>query len=194
MNSFNINFLTFFGIGNIKFGQNTFATVFTCLIFYFFINLNNQSFWFLLIVFFLSLFYSPFAIDKSIEYFDNNNPNQIVINKVLGLSLPLLCLSAVFQLQNLPDFMQNFLSIIWFYDEHTLITKFHATIYYKYLIIINFILFRFFCIFKPFQLSYIDKKKIFLGIIMNDLLAGLYCVLFPFILVVLKMLIFLVTI
>ena len=186
MNNLNLNLITFFGIGKIKFGQISFATVITCLIFYFTVNFYNQSFWILLFIFFIVLIYSPYAIVNSIEYFDNNNPREIVINKVLGISIPLLCLSATFQLPNLPESVQKTLSIMWFLDEHSSITKFHATIYYKYLIIVNFLLFRFFCIFKPFQISYVDKRKIFFGIIMNDLLAGLYCVFFPFMIIFFK--------
>ena len=44
--------------------------------------------------------------------------------------------------------------------------------------ILSFILFRFFDIVKPFPVSYFDKQhKNFFGIIMDDIMAGLYTML-----------------
>ena len=186
MNNFNLNFVTFFGVGNIKFAQITFSSALTCVIFYFLISYVPQSFWFLLIIFFLALIYSPHAINKTLEYFDNNYPKQIVINKMLGISIPLFVLSLAFQMPHLPKILQDVVTVIWFLDEHTMITKFYAILYYKYLIFVNFLLFRFFCIFRPFSISYVDKKRIFFGIILNDILAGIYCVFFPYALLLLN--------
>ena len=110
MNNFNLNFVTFFGVGNIKFAQITFSSALTCVIFYFLISYAPQSFWFLLIIFFLALIYSPHAINKTLEYFDNNDPKQIVINKMLGISIPLFVLSLAFQMPYLPKIYRN---LIW---------------------------------------------------------------------------------
>ena len=44
--------------------------------------------------------------------------------------------------------------------------------------LLSFILFRFFDIIKPFPVSYFDKQhKNFFGIIMDDIMAGLYTML-----------------
>ena len=149
MNKFNLNFVTFFGIGNIKFAPGTFASAVVCLLFYFLIKYIPHSFWFLLIIFFLTLIYAPFAINKTLENFNNESPDQIVnqetftdddpkqivIDKVLGMSIPLLFLSLAFQMPQIPNFLQNITSIVWFLDAHTMITKFYAIFYFEYIII-----------------------------------------------------------
>ena len=151
MNKFNLNFVTFFGIGNIKFAPGTFASAVVCLLFYFLIKYIPHSFWFLLIIFFLTLIYAPFAINKTLENFNNESPDQIVnqetftgddpkqivIDEVLGISIPLLFLSLAFQMPQIPNILQNITSIVWFLDVHTMITKFYAIFYFEYIIVIK---------------------------------------------------------
>ena len=133
MNNFNLNFVTFFGIGYIKFAPGTFASAVVCFLFYFLIIYVPYSFWLLLIIFFLILVYAPFAINKTLENFNNESPDQIVnqetftdddpkqivIDEVLGMSIPLLFLSLAFQMPQIPNILQNITSIIWFLDVHT---------------------------------------------------------------------------
>ena len=200
LNKFNLNFVTFFGIGNIKFAPGTFASAVVCLLFYFLIKYIPHSFWFLLIIFFLTLIYAPFAINKTLENFNNESPDQIVnqetftgddpkqivIDEVLGMSIPLLFLSLAFQMPQIPNILQNITSIVWFLDVHTMITKFYAIFYFEYIILVYFLLFRFFDIFKPFPIGYVDKNfKNSFGIILDDILAGLYCIILPFVLTLL---------
>ena len=79
------------------------------------------SFWLFLIIFFSILLYAPFAINKTLknfindepdqivnqENFSNDDPKQIVIDEVLGMFIPLLFLSLAFQMQDLPKILQN---------------------------------------------------------------------------------------
>tara|TARA_B100001989_G_scaffold22294_1_gene13551 strand:- start:151 stop:453 length:303 start_codon:yes stop_codon:yes gene_type:complete len=82
--------------------------------------------------------------------FEIKDPKQIVIDEVLGQAMPLI--------------------LIVYLSSHNLINS-PVEIYY----IIAFILFRFFDILKPFPVSYFDKNhKNFFGIIMDDIMAGLY--------------------
>ena len=85
--------------------------------------------------------------------FDNKDPRQIVIDEVLGQAMPLI--------------------FIVYLSSKNLI-NFPVEIYY----LLSFILFRFFDIVKPFPVSYFDKQhKNFFGIIMDDIMAGLYTML-----------------
>ena len=84
---------------------------------------------------------------------ENKNPRQIVIDEVLGQAMPLI--------------------LIVYLSSKNLI-NIPIEIYY----LLSFILFRFFDIVKPFPVSYFDKQhKNFFGIIMDDIMAGLYTML-----------------
>ena len=85
--------------------------------------------------------------------FENKDPRQIVIDEVLGQTMPLI--------------------LIVYLSSKNLI-NIQVEIYY----LLSFILFRFFDIVKPFPVSYFDKQhKNFFGIIMDDIVAGLYTML-----------------
>ena len=82
--------------------------------------------------------------------FKNKDPRQIVIDEVLGQSMPLILLMYLNQANqiNIP-----------------------IEIYY----ILSFIFFRIFDILKPFPVSYFDRNhKNYFGIIMDDIMAGFY--------------------
>ena len=82
--------------------------------------------------------------------FVNKDPRQIVIDEVLGQSMPLILLLHLNQTNQI---------------------SMQIEIYY----IISFFVFRFFDILKPFPVSYFDKNfKNYFGIIMDDIMAGLY--------------------
>ena len=191
MNNLNLIFVTFFGVGNIKFAPGTFASGIVCFVFYFFTIYVPNSFWFLLLIFFLILIYAPFAINKTQGKFKNDNIDQmadqenfttedhkqIVIDEVIGMLIPLIILSLAFQMPDLPKIFQNITTTLWFSDEKTMSTKLYAIFYLKYFVFIYFVLFRFFDIFKPFPIGYVDKNfKNSFGIIFDDILAGLYCI------------------
>ena len=85
--------------------------------------------------------------------FVNKDPRQIVIDEVLGQSMPLILLLHLNQTNQI---------------------SMQIEIYY----IISFLVFRFFDIFKPFPVSYFDKNfKNYFGIIMDDIMAGFYTML-----------------
>ena len=85
--------------------------------------------------------------------FENKDPRQIVIDEVLGQAMPII--------------------LIVYLSSQNLINV-PVEIYY----LLSFILFRFFDIVKPFPVSYFDKQhKNFFGIIMDDIMAGLYTML-----------------
>ena len=91
--------------------------------------------------------------------------------------IPLLVRSLAFQMPDLPEILKNLTYTVWFSDKETMSTKLYSIIYLKYFIFLYFILFRLFDIFKPFPISYVDRKiKNSFGIIFDDILAGLYCV------------------
>ena len=110
--------------------------------------LNFQYYFFVLL-----FFYSFYAVKDSETEFENKDPRQIVIDEVLGQSMPLILLLYLSK--------NNEISI-------------SIEIYY----ILSFIFFRFFDILKPFPVSYFDKKhKNYFGIIMDDIMAGFYSML-----------------
>ena len=159
---FNIIFVTFFGVGKIKFAPGTCTSLITTIIlFYFFhiLNLSNQLIFYLLLTIFLLSFYS---VSKYIENSDNKDPKEVVIDEVIGQSIP-----------------------IYLYEVAHGDTKESQEAVFFYLYI--FILFRFFDIKKPFPISYFDKNfKNSFGVILDDVIAGFYVVLTLIIFMVIK--------
>ena len=98
-------------------------------------------------------FYSFYAVTKYIENNDDKDPKEIVIDEVIGQSIP-----------------------IYLYEIAHGTTKnaLEAILFYLYI----FILFRFFDIKKPFPVNYFDKRfKNSFGVIIDDVVAGFYVVL-----------------
>ena len=143
---FNLLFITFFKIGEIKFAPGTIASLITCLLFLLFVNLFN-----IVILFFFTLsiaLYSFIAINNSFDSFNSNDPQEIVIDEVVGQMLPLLSIPT--------------------YETLYIVPK-------EYYCIAAFILFRLFDIWKPFPINFIDKNiEGSLGIMLDDILAGIY--------------------
>ena len=108
---------------------------------------------FSIIFFFLLFFYSFYAVKDAESEFKNKDPKQIVIDEVLGQAMPLIFILYLNQ--------KNQLSM-------------QIEIYY----VLSFVFFRFFDILKPFPVNYFDKNfKNYFGIIMDDIMAGLYSML-----------------
>ena len=145
---FNILFITFFKIGRIKFAPGTIASLITCLLFFLFANSSN-----IVILFFSTLLialYSLVAINNSFDSFDSEDPQEIVIDEVVGQILPLLAIPI--------------------YETLYLAPK-------EYYCIMAFVLFRLFDIWKPFPINYIDKNtEGSLGVMLDDILAGIYTI------------------
>jgi len=150
MKKFNLLYLTFFKIGKIKYAPGTVASFGACLLFVMLMNIFDISiiFVFTLIIF----FYSLLAINNSFDEFDNEDPQEIVIDEVVGQMLTLTAIPVYETLYPIPK------------------------IYYY---ISAFLLFRLFDIWKPYPVSYVDNNfKGSLGIMLDDVFASFYAIIF----------------
>ncbi len=144
--------LTLFGIGYLKYAPGTAASIATCALW---LLLYSFKINFLLLVFLylILLFYSIILIDKLSKKFSEVDAKEIVIDEFLGMSLAVI-----------PFYVYVAIDEKW-----NLIDDFSGTI------LVCFVLFRFFDIVKPFPINLIDKKlKNGLGVVMDDLIAGLF--------------------
>ena len=146
-------FVTLFGIGKIRKIPGSIASLATTIFLFFLLHILKISPNFVLIFIIIIFFISLYAVNIFIKDLDNKDPKEIVIDEFIGQSIP-LCLYEV--AHNVPK-------------ETAEILKFYF---------IMFILFRIFDITKPFPVSYYEKNfKNSLGVIMDDVCAGLYVVL-----------------
>jgi len=153
INQFNTLLVTMFGLGKIKKIPGTFGSLATILILYTFFHIlripSNIIILFLLIIF----FYSFYAVSTHIKNSSNKDPGEIIIDEFIGQSIP-----------------------IYLYEisHGTSKDSTDAIVFYT----ICFILFRYFDIIKPFPVSFFDKNfKNSFGVIMDDVMAGIYVVL-----------------
>ena len=149
----NLIFVTFLGIGYIKIASGTFASLATSIIlfclFRFYISIEHFPILGLIIISFFV--YSLYAIETLEAEFEEKDARQIVIDEVIGQSIPILLIEYIAYLQN-----QSFGADLYLY-------------------LMSFFLFRFFDIFKPFPIRYFDKNyKNSFGILFDDVLAGIY--------------------
>ena len=152
INKINFLFVTLFGIGKIKKIPGSIASLATTLFLFFLFHILNISPNIVLISVIIIFFISLYAINIFIKDLENKDPKEVVIDEFIGQSIP-LCLYEV--AHNVPK-------------ETGEILKFYF---------IMFILFRIFDITKPFPVSYYEKNfKNSLGVIMDDVCAGLYVV------------------
>ena len=151
MKKINLLISTFFGNGYVSFIPGTLTSLSTLIILYVFFEVFNfKNLNYILILYSIIFFYSFYAVMDSENEFENKDPRQIVIDEVLGQAMPII--------------------LIVYLSSNNLI-NIPVEIYY----LISFFLFRFFDIVKPFPVSYFDKQhKNFFGIIMDDIMAGLY--------------------
>ena len=152
INKINFLFVTLFGIGKIKKIPGSLASLITTLFLFFLFHILNISPNIVLISVIIIFFISLYAVNIFIKDLENKDPKEVVIDEFIGQSIP-LCLYEV--AHNVPK-------------ETGEILKFYF---------IMFILFRIFDITKPFPVSYYEKNfKNSLGVIMDDVCAGLYVV------------------
>ena len=151
MKKFNFLISTFFGNGYVSKLPGTFTSLSTLIILYILFEiLEFKNLNYILILYSIIFFYSFYAVMDSETEFEIKDPKQIVIDEVLGQAIPLI--------------------FIVYLSSNNLI-NIYVEIYY----LLSFILFRFFDIVKPFPVSYFDKNyKNFFGIIMDDIMAGIY--------------------
>ena len=151
MKKINVLISTFFGYGYLTKIPGTITSLVTVVFIYIaYEHLGYTDINFSIIFFTFLFFYSFYAVKDAESEFKNKDPRQIVIDEVLGQSMPLILLLHLNQTNQI---------------------SMQIEIYY----IFSFFVFRFFDIFKPFPVSYFDKNfKNYFGIIMDDIMAGLY--------------------
>ena len=152
INKINFLFVTLFGIGKIKKIPGSIASLVTTLFLFFLFHILNISpnvvLIFLIVIFFISLY----AVNIFIKDLENKDPKEVVIDEFIGQSIP-ICLYEI---------------------AHEGIKETNVILIYYF---VMFVVFRIFDIIKPFPASYYEKNfKNSLGVIMDDVCAGLYVV------------------
>ena len=158
----NFLFVTFFGIGTIRYAPGTITSLITTVLLFSLFHILNLSNAAILMILIAISFYSFIAIANYIKEIPNKDPKEVVIDEVIGQSIP-----------------------IYLYEvaHGTNKDSKEAILFYIYI----FILFRFFDIKKPFPVNFFDKKfKNSFGVIMDDVIAGFYVVLTLIIFMVIK--------
>ena len=160
--TFNYLFVTCFGIGSFRFAPGTITSLLTTVFLYslfHIINLSNSA---ILIILLIIFSYSFYAVSEYIKYNENKDPKEVVIDEFIGQSIPIY----LYEIAHGSSKESN-----------------EAALFYLYI----FILFRYFDIKKPFPVSFFDKKfKNSFGVIMDDVVAGLYVVLTLIIFMIIK--------
>ena len=160
--TFNYLFVTCFGIGSFRFAPGTIASLVTTIFLFSLFHIIKLPNNFILITLLLIFVYSFYAVSEYINDNDNKDPKEVVIDEFIGQSIP-----------------------IYLYEisHETIKNSQEAVLFYLYI----FILFRYFDIKKPFPVNYFDKKfKNSFGVIIDDVVAGLYVVLTLIIFMIVK--------
>ena len=145
-------FVTLFGIGKIKKIPGSYASLATTLFLYFLFHILNIPPNIILVSIIFIFFISIYAVNIFIKNLENKDPKEVVIDEFIGQSIP-ICLYEIAH-------------------EGTKETERILIFYF-----VMFILFRIFDIVKPYPVSYYDKNfKNSFGVIMDDVVAGLYVV------------------
>ena len=149
----NYLFVTCFGIGSFRFAPGTITSLITAIFLYSLFHLINLSNATILIILLIVFVYSFYAISEYIKFNENKDPKEVVVDEFIGQSIP-----------------------IYLYEiSHGVVKDSQESVlFYLYI----FILFRYFDIKKPFPVNFFDKKfKNSFGVILDDVVAGLYVVL-----------------
>jgi len=148
----NFLFVTLFGIGKIKMLPGSFASLATVLFLFFLFHFLNVSTNLVLLSIIVIFFISLYAVNIFIKNLTNKDPREVVIDEFIGQSIP-ICLYEIAH-----EGVKETNEVLTFY-------------------FIMFILFRIFDIAKPYPVSYYDKNfKNSFGVVMDDVVAGLYVV------------------
>ena len=160
--NFNFLFVTFFGLGTFRYAPGTITSLVTTILLFSLYHILNFSSNLILLIFIIIFIYAFYAVSDYIKNNENKDPNEIVIDEVIGQFIP-----------------------IYLYEISHGIQKNPQESFFYYILI--FILFRFFDIKKPFPIYIFDKNfKNSFGVIFDDVLAGLYVVLSLIIFMVVK--------
>ena len=152
MHNINFLFVTLFGIGKLKKIPGSYASLATIIFLFILFHILNFSPNIVLIGVIIVFLISLYAVNIFIKDMDNKDPKEVVIDEFIGQSIP-ICLYEIAH-------------------DGSKETDQVLTSYF-----IMFILFRIFDIAKPYPVSYYDKNfKNSFGVIMDDVVAGLYVV------------------
>ena len=152
INKINYLFVTLYGIGKISKIPGSIASLVTTIFLFFLFHILSISPNLVLICLIIIFFISLYAVNIFIKDLDNKDPKEVVIDEFIGQSIP-ICLYEI---------------------AHEGTKEINQTLTFYF---IMFILFRIFDITKPFPVSYYDRNfKNSFGVIMDDIVAGLYVV------------------
>ncbi len=142
-------FVTIFGIGFSKFAPGTLGSIFGVLFFYFCYNFFSKNymlfFLFIFLIFIFSWYYTHVYVLKN----KIHDPSEIIIDEFLGqlISLTPILFLNIFKLEKV-----NFFELM----------------------VLSFLLFRFFDILKPWPIYIVDKLRTSLSILLDDVIAGIF--------------------
>ena len=142
-------FVTIFGIGFSKFAPGTLGSIFGVLFFYFCYNFFSKNymlfFLFIFLIFIFSWYYTYVYVLKN----KIHDPSEIIIDEFIGqlISLTPILFLNIFKLEKV-----NFFELM----------------------VLSFLLFRFFDILKPWPIYIVDKSRTSLSILLDDVIAGLF--------------------
>ena len=149
----NTLFVTMLGLGKVQKIPGTFGSFATIIILYFFFHIFNLSSNLILILLIVIFVLSFSAVAHHIKDNENKDPKEVIIDEFIGQSIPIYLYEISHGTEKSPN---------------------EALIFYG----ICFVLFRFFDIAKPFPVNFFDKNfKNSFGVIMDDVIAGIYVVL-----------------
>ena len=149
IDKFNAVYVTVFGVGKIKFAPGTIASLLTTLFLFYSFHIVNFSKWSILLSIFIIFFYSFYAVSSYIDKRDDKDPKEIVIDELVGQSIPILTIYCFVENNDI----YNFILYTFF----------------------SFTLFRFFDIAKPYPINKIDRyMKNGFGVMLDDIVAGIY--------------------
>ena len=152
INKINYLFVTLYGIGKISKIPGSIASLVTTIFLFFLFHILSISPNLVLICLIIIFFISLYAVNIFIKDLDNKDPKEVVIDEFIGQSIP-ICLYEI---------------------AHEGTKEINQTLTFYF---IMFILFRIFDITKPYPVSYYDRNfKNSFGVIMDDIVAGLYVV------------------
>ena len=136
--------VTFFYIGNAKIAPGSIASLVTTLIFYLFAKYLIFSFFIIIIL--ITTILAFFAVSVFTYKLLEKDRSEIVIDEVIGQSIALLPL-LLFEQNNPPQLFMCIISLLFF---------------------------RFFDIVKPYPINKFDRMNNSIGVIFDDILAGIF--------------------
>ena len=131
--------ITLFGAGYIKYAPGTVGSILTVLIWYMSNYTFGQIYFFSLFI--ILTFSSYYLIKKYLSVYNKKDPQEIIIDEFIGISIPLLFISSY----------QSYFEIL-----------------------LVFVSFRIFDIFKIYPVNKAEMLDGPIGIILDDVIAGIY--------------------